>query len=85
MLTNIFRKNSNSEPCDNHAVVDVLNTGRARDSILASCTRNVWILTAMFDVSLIVSRIQSAKNNVADLLSRWYHTLDNEVKLAQYV
>ena len=59
--------------------------GRARDSILASCARNVWLLTAMFNVSLTVSHIQVAKNNVADLLSRWYHTSDNEVKLAQYV
>ena len=46
--------------CDNHGVVDVLNTGRARDSIVASCARNVWLLGAMFNISLTVSHIQVA-------------------------
>ena len=65
--------------------MDVLNTGRARDVILGSCARNVWLLTAVLDISLTVSRIQGTKNNVADMLSRWYNTPDNEHKLAKYV
>ena len=35
---------------DNRVVVDVLTSGRARDPILASCTRNVWLLTAIFNI-----------------------------------
>ena len=35
--------------CDNMAVVEVLSSGRARDSIMATCARNVWLLAAMFN------------------------------------
>ena len=31
-------------------------------------------LTAMFNILLVVSHIQSAKNNAADLLSKWRYT-----------
>ena len=30
--------------CDNMAVVEVLNTGRARDLMLATSARNIWLL-----------------------------------------
>ena len=30
--------------CDNMAVVEVLNTGTARDSVLAMCARNIWLI-----------------------------------------
>ena len=74
----LWANTKDKRQCDSHIVVNDLNMGRARDSILAFCARNVWLLTAMFNVSLTVSNIQGAKNNVADLLSRWYHTSDNE-------
>ena len=32
--------------CDNQAVVEVVNIGRARDQILGTCARNVWLFTA---------------------------------------
>ena len=43
--------------CDNMAVVEVLTCGRARDSIMATCARNAWLLAAMFNVNIIVSHI----------------------------
>ena len=39
--------------CDDLAVVDVLNTGRARDTALVSCARNAFLLTFMFNISLM--------------------------------
>ena len=71
--------------CDNHAVVDVLTYGNTRDQILATAARNVWLLTAMFNIDLVVSHIKGADNRVADLLSRWHLTADNASKLSQLV
>ena len=67
--------------CDNMAVVEVLTYGRARDSIMATCTRNVWLLAAMFNVNIIVCHIKGMDNSIADLLSRWHLTVDNSKKL----
>ena len=57
--------------CDNMAVVEVLNTGKARDSVLAMCARNIWLISAMFHIHLNVTHIAGKKNSLADLLSRW--------------
>ena len=43
--------------CDNMAVVEVLNTGRARDQMLATSARNIWLLTSMYDIDLVVTHI----------------------------
>ena len=29
--------------CDNRAVVDVLSFGKARDTVIATCARSVWL------------------------------------------
>ena len=57
--------------CDNMAVVEVLNTGRARDLMLATSARNIWLLTSMYNIELVVTHIPGVTNLVADLLSRW--------------
>ena len=64
--------------CDNMAVVEVLRSGRARDPILATCARNIWLLTAIFNIQLTVTHIPGVQNEVADLLSRWKGT-DSQV------
>ena len=56
--------------CDNMAVVEVLNTGKARDSILATCARNIWLISAMFNVQFQFTHISGKQNLLADLLSR---------------
>ena len=43
--------------CDNMAVVEVLKSGKARDPILATCARNIWLLTAIFNIQLTVTHI----------------------------
>ena len=63
--------------CDNMAVVDILNTGKARDITLATCARNLWLIAAMFNIDFIFSHIPGVQNSVADLLSRWKQDFDH--------
>ena len=56
---------------DNMAVVTVCNTGYTKDKFLASCIRNIWMVTAIHDIKLELRHIAGYKNKVADLLSRW--------------
>ena len=63
--------------CDNKAVVDILTYGRARDAVMATCARNIWLLTALYNISLLVVHIEGQKNSIADLLSRWDYSQDN--------
>ena len=57
------------------AVVEVLRSGRARDGVLAMCARNIWLLSAMFNVELVINHIPGCTNDIADLLSRWQGTM----------
>ena len=43
--------------CDNQAVVQVLSTGNTRDAVLRACARNIWLLTAMYNVSIDFTHI----------------------------
>ena len=56
--------------CDNQAVVQVLSTGNTRDAVLGACACNIWLLTAMYNVSIDFTHILGVQNSVADLLSR---------------
>ena len=56
--------------CDNLAVVEVLNSGRSRDHTLATCARNIWLLSAMYNFEIMVHHIPGKSNVTADLLSR---------------
>ena len=69
--------------CDNRAVVDTLNSGRAKEDTLATCARNIWLLTAMYDITLITSHVYDVRNATADLLSRWNNTPNSGEKLSQ--
>ena len=67
---------------DNLPVVEVIRTGRAKDQILASFVRYIWLLTTMYNIQLVVSHIVGQNNTFVDLLSRWHQTPNNEQKLA---
>ena len=67
--------------CDNMAVVEVLNIGRARDLMLATSARNIWLLTSMNNIELVVTHIPGVTNIVADLLSRWQGSHHDITKL----
>ena len=60
--------------CDNLAVVQILQEGKARDPLLATIARNIWMLTSVFNIQLSVSHISGKNNAIADLLSCWWVT-----------
>ena len=66
--------------CDNKAVVDTLIFGRAKDSVLATCARNVCLLTAHYNIALMVSHVEGRANTEADLFSRWSDTPEYHLK-----
>ena len=69
--------------CDNLAVVEILKSGKTRHSFLATCARNVWLITAMFNIDIIIIHVPGVSNQVADLLSRWTVTCNPQSKLKQ--
>ena len=56
--------------CDNMAVVQVVKTSKTRDRFLAACVRNIWFLSATWDIKLDIKHIPGKHNTIADLLSR---------------
>ena len=58
--------------CDNLAVVQVVQTGKTRDSMLSLRLRYIWLITATHDIDLHIDHIQGQSNTIADLLSRLY-------------
>ena len=71
--------------CDNMAVVQVVGSGKTRDPYLAACLRNLWLLTATYDIELAVEHIPGEKNIIADLLSRLYSKKVTDVQLLSYL
>ena len=69
--------------CDNLAVVEILKSGKTRDAFLATCARNIWLITAMFNIDIIIIHVPGISNQVADLLSRWTITSNPQSKLMQ--
>ena len=71
--------------CDNMAVVEVLTSGKTKDNILAICARNVWLLCAIFNVSIHIEHIPGKQNVIADLLSRYKFDTKSWNALTTYV
>jgi hypothetical protein len=57
--------------CDNAAAVSILQTSRGSDRVLQAIARNIWLLSAIWDINLVCEHIPRDKNDIADLLSRW--------------
>ena len=71
--------------CDNMAVVEVLTTGKTRDSTLATCARNLWLIAALYNINFTFSHIPGADNSLADLLSRWDNSPHHNNKLHKLI
>ena len=67
------------------AVVSICNTRYTKDHHLASMVRNIWLLTAEYDICLQVVHITGKKNIIADLLSRWEGTPSQREKIHEYI
>ena len=70
---------------DNTSVVQIFSSGYARDTFLATCIRNIWFYTSIWDIALEVQHIPGYKNRTADLLSRWNNSQNNCDKLNSLV
>lgn len=70
--------------CDNFAVVSTLNSGKALDNFLLTVARNVWMLTAIYDIELQVVHIPGKINVKADILSRWFNNIDRYLAAKQF-
>lgn len=66
---------------DNEAVVQIMNSGKTKDKLLAMFARNIWFITSTFDITISVRHIPGRKNNIADLLSRWSNQKSDFEKL----
>ena len=66
-----------------NVVVAILKSGKTSDSFLATCARNIWLITAMFNIDIIIIHVPGVSNQVADLLSRWTATSNPQSKLMQ--
>ena len=71
--------------CDNRAVVDVLSFGKARGDVLATFARNVWLLSVIYNITIVVFHVKGTTNVVADLLSRWRGSREDNSKLHQFM
>ena len=58
--------------CDNLTVVHVVETNRTRDTFLALCLHNIWLLAALHNVEIEIKHIQGRNIQKVDALSRIY-------------
>ena len=52
------------------AVVDVLTSGKTKDSILALCACNIWLLASIYNIYIHIEHMPDKNNVMANLLSR---------------
>lgn len=58
--------------CDNQAVAELVNSGRARDEKLQQGLREICFLSAKYQFQLLSRFIEGEQNRLPDLLSRWW-------------
>ena len=71
--------------CDNSGVVFVVKTGKTKDPFLALCVRNIWLLTAHYDIHLDIVHIPGRCNTIADTLSRIYSSSNIDASILYHL
>ena len=59
--------------CDNTTAVAIFQAGKGRDPFLHACTREMWLTSAIWDITLTIGHM--ARESLAastDALSHWY-------------
>ena len=56
---------------DNLAGVEVLKSGKTKDPLLATCARNIWLITAIWNIEIIVVHVPGRNNHIADYPLFW--------------
>jgi hypothetical protein len=54
------------------AAVEVVLSGRSKDSFMQGCLREIVFLAAAYEVEVFPKHISGITNRCADLLSRWH-------------
>ena len=80
---NTWQKKTIGIFCDNLAVVNVLNSGKAKDMYLAAISRNIFMESSKNDIDIKVLHVPGKNNIIANLLSRWQTTVNAHEKLSQ--
>ena len=71
--------------CDNMAVVEVLTSGKTKDVVFGTCAHNIWMLSALLNISIHIEHISGKSNIIADLLSRFKFDQKSYELVATYV
>ena len=58
--------------CDNENSVLAINSGRSRVPGMHLCLREIWFLTARYDIEIFAQHVAGVDNSIADHLSRWH-------------
>ena len=70
---------------DNIAVVSVVRTSKTKDKFLATCIRNLWLLTAKQNINFSINHIPGVDNIMADTLSRIYSDSPPRLESLKYI
>ena len=78
---NFWKRSQVHIHCDNMAVVQVVTSSKTKDKFLAACIRNIWHLSSVLDIDIVIHHIQGKKNIIADCLSRLHscNHIDNNL------
>ena len=63
--------------CDNKASVDAFKSGRAKDPVLAACSRALWYKAAETDTTLVFNHVPGEAMELPDALSRVFLDADH--------
>ena len=57
--------------CDNAVSVEIVNTGKAKNTFSQACLREICFITAQCNAVLKLVHLSSDCNRISDCLSRW--------------
>ena len=70
--------------CDNWATVCATGSNRAQDPLIRSTLRELWWLSATWDVDIVVTHLPGEKMVIADLLSRAHLSESHRAKFESF-
>ena len=56
--------------CDSESAIAVCSTSKTKKHFLNMCLYNLWLITARYNIKLLVSHIRGVNNVLPDALSR---------------
>ena len=68
--------------CDNENSVLAINSGRCRLPGMHLCLREIWFLTARYDIDIFARHVAGVDNSIADHLSRWHLSPGHHTRFA---